>query len=246
MSTTLFVTGASSGIGACFVGQLPEEIGHTVTFSRRQGPGDWHEADLAHPRTWPGIGEVIERTLDTTSPDHAIFFHCSGSMEPMARVADADPMDYALATLLNFASGPALGQAFLRSCATRGIRATLVMTSSPAAQKVLPMLAHYSAGKAGMEQWARCVATELTTESGSRVITVVPYAVLTEMVREVMKEDPASLPLVNYFREVEAADEFATPEATADQIWAAIATAANGSFIPVGAVVIAERAAQST
>ena len=40
------------------------------------------------------------------------------------------------------------------------------------------------------------VAMEQTPESGNRVITVVPYAVLTDVVRSVMTKDPAEVPLV--------------------------------------------------
>ena len=243
MATTLFVTGASSGIGAAFVEQTPADIDRTLTFSRRETAGEWTEVDLAHPRQWSAVTDAVSATLDSDKPDHAIFFHCSGTMEPMATLADADPEEYALTVLVNFASGPALGQAFMKACADRGIRATLVLTSSPAARKVLPMMSAYNAGKAGMEHWARCAATEQTPESGNRIVTVIPYAVLTDMVRGVMKGDANEIPLINYFREVEAADEFATPETTAAQIWRAIDSAANGDFVNVGAVVIAERAA---
>jgi hypothetical protein len=51
---------------------------------------------------------------------------------------------------------------------------------------------------------------------------------------------------VGYFREVEAAGEFASPDTCAKQIWAAVESAANGDVVPVGAVVIAERAAAAS
>jgi hypothetical protein len=74
-------------------------------------------------------------------------------------------------------------------------------------------------------------------------MTVVPYAVLTEVTRSVMTRDPEQVPLVNYFRQVEAADEFSSPETCAEHIWSVIADGANGDVVPVGSVVIAERAA---
>ena len=246
MDTTLFVTGASSGIGAAFVAQAPAHVGRTLTFSRRKSAGEWIERDLARPGDWSAVADDVSATLDSDQPDHAIFFHCSGTMEPMAALANAHPDEYGRTVVLNFASGPALGQAFIKACGDRGIRATLVLTSSPAARKVLPMMSAYNAGKAAMEHWAKCAATEQTPESGNRVITVIPHAVLTDMVRGVLKGDPHQVPLTSFFRDVEAAGEFATPETTAAQIWQAIQSAANGDFVDVGALLIAQRAAVTT
>jgi len=104
-------------------------------------------------------------------------------------------------------------------------------------------MAQYCSGKDGMQHWGTIVAMEQTPESGNRIVTVVPYAVLTDVVRSVMTRDPNEVPLVNYFRQVEAANEFASPELCAEQIWNVIDTASNGAIVPVGAVWIAERAA---
>jgi short-subunit dehydrogenase len=246
MATSLFVTGASSGIGAAFLEHVPAEVNDPHTFSRRTSGGLWTEVDLGHPRQWPTVWSAVEQALDEEKPDHAIFFHCSGTGDPIGNVVDIDPAEYALVVTLNAASGPALGQQFLRACHQRGVRATLVLTSSPAAHKDVTGMAQYCASKDGMEHWGRIVAMEQPPESGTRVITVVPYAVLTEVTKSVMTRDPAEVPLVNYFRQVEAAGEFASPETCAEHIWTAIESAANGDVVPVGAVVIAERAASAS
>jgi len=243
MSTSLFVTGASSGIGEAFLNHVPSDINVAHTFSRRQSAGHWTEIDLGHPRQWGVFVSANDEALDAEKPDHAIFFHCSGTGDPIGRVVDLDPNEYALAVILNSASGPALGQAFLRACHLRGIRATLILASSPAAEKDVPGMAQYCSGKDGMQHWGTIVAMEQTPESGNRIVTVVPYAVLTDVVRSVMTRDPNEVPLVNYFRQVEAANEFASPELCAEQIWNVIDTASNGAIVPVGAVWIAERAA---
>lgn len=245
MTTSLFVTGASSGIGAAFLEQVPAGIDQAHSFSRRPSAGTWTEVDLGHPRQWPTVWNAVDAALDAEQPDHAIFFHCSGTGDPIGNVVDLDPYDYALVVTMNAASGLSLGQQFLRACAQRGVRATLVLTSSPAAHKDVTGMAQYCAAKDGMEHWGRIVAMEQRPESGNRVMTVVPYAVLTEITKAIMTRDPDEVPLVNYFRQVEAAGEFASPETCAEHIWSVIENGANGDIVPVGATVIAERAAAS-
>jgi benzil reductase ((S)-benzoin forming) len=242
MSTSLFVTGASSGIGAAVLDLRPDGVRAPHTFSRRPSGGHWTQADLGDPAQWPAVVATVEAALDAEQPEHAVLVHCSGTGDPVGRVVDLDPAGYASVVVLNAASGPALGQAFLRACRQRGVRATLVLVGSPAAEKDVPGMAQYCAGKDGVQHWGRIVAAELTG-SGDRVVTVVPYAVLTDVVRSVMTRDPAEVPLVTYFRQVEAAGEFATPQTCAAQMWAAVQDAGNGDVVPVGAVVIAERAA---
>lgn len=243
MSTSLFATGASSGIGAAFVAQTPAGVAEPHTFSRRPSSGRWKAADLSDTHQWPVVTAAVGAALDDEKPGHAIFFHCSGTGDPVGRVVDLDATEYAAGVILNAASGMALGQAFLRACHARQIRATLVLAGSPAADKDVPGMAQYCAGKDGLHHWGRIVAAEQPSESGNRVITVVPYAVLTEAVRSTMTHDPSEVPLVQYFRDVEAAGEFASPQVCAEQIWSMITTASNGDVVPVGAITIAARAA---
>lgn len=242
MTTSLFITGASSGIGAAIFEAVPDGHAEPHTFSRRPCGGHWTRADLGDVRDWATVSAAVAAALDAERPEHAVLVHCAGTTDPVGRVVDLDPADHASVVVLNAASGPAVGQAFLRACRQRGVRATLVLVSSPAAHKDVPGMAHYCAGKDGMEHWGRIVAVELAG-SADRLVTVVPYAVLTDVVRAVMTRDPDEVPLVSYFRQVEAAGEFATPAECAAHIWAAVDHAANGAVVPVGATIIAERAA---
>jgi short-subunit dehydrogenase len=244
--TTLFITGASRGIGAAVLEHAPTGVARAHTFSRKPSRGSWTRADLSSPTGWTAVRDTVTRALDAERPDQAIFVHCAGTSDPIGRVDDLSEDEHAGAVLLNSGSGPVLGQAFLRACARRGITATLVLVGSPAGSKDVPRMAHYCSGKGAMQHWARIAAMEAASAESTRVITVVPYAVLTDVVRAIMGQDPDEVPLVDYFRQVEAAGEFATPETAAEQIWAAIESADNGAVVPVGALVVAERAAAAS
>ncbi|MFD0662669.1 SDR family oxidoreductase [Thermocatellispora tengchongensis] len=150
----------------------------------------------------------------------------------------ADPAGYAEGFLLNAGSTIALGQAFLAACARHDVPGTLVVCSSPAASDVVPGLSQYGAAKAAVEHWLRIVAAELAAAPGiaCRAIAVVPHAVDTPMVRGVMAEDPAAVPLAAYFGDLDRDGGLATPEQAAAHIWqAALDEGAPGSVIPVGA-----------
>lgn len=242
MHTSLFVTGASTGIGAAILHQTPPSAGEAHTFSRTPTPGRWTAADLSEPQGWVRVRAAVEEALDTERPSHAIFVHCAGTSDPVGRLTDLAFEDHLGAYLLNAASGPVLGQMFLAACSSRGIKATLVLVGSPAAGKDVSGMAHYCAGKDAIHHWARIAALEVS-DGETRVITVVPYAVLTDVVRTIMAKDPSEVPLVEYFRQVEQAGEFASPEETAEQVWAAVESAANGAVVPVGALVVAGRSA---
>lgn len=221
MTTTMWITGASSGIGAAVAQLAVERVDDLISFSRRPATvGRWIAADLADPRGWALTVDEISRGL-RSGTEHAVLFHCSGTGEPASDVVDADPEEYRRSVLLNFAAGPAVGQGFLNACRAAGVRSTLVLCGSPAADKVPRGLAHYSAGKAGLHHWARCVAGELEG-SGSRVVTVVPYAVETALVHAILAEDPEEVPLSQYFRSVQENGAFATPGEAAEQIWTAL------------------------
>jgi NAD(P)-dependent dehydrogenase (short-subunit alcohol dehydrogenase family) len=236
MSGALFVTGGSSGIGAAFLAAAPAEYEHVVSFSRRPAAGKWFPADLGDTTSWPVVVAANEAGLDESEADHAVLFHCAGTAAPMALLADADPATYAEAVVLDFASGPVVGQAFLRACRARGIRATLLVCSSPAADLVIPMQAHYCGSKAGLSRWAEVAAAESAGDTDTRIVTVVPYATLTDMVRSAMGEDPDVFPMAQLFRETAERDGFATAEETAGHVWAAVASATNGDVVEVGAV----------
>lgn len=99
-------------------------------------------------------------------------------------------------------------------------------------------MTHYSAGKAALEQWTRAVAVEqLTAARPGRVLSVVPYAVDTPMVRAAMEEPAETLPVGQFFRDAAAAGALADPVTTAREIWGLIdAGVEQGAAIAVGAV----------
>ena len=222
----VWISGASSGIGAALAASVPYEGARLIGISRRPpAHGEHVEADLANPGAWPPVAGHIGAVLDRHRYDAAVFLHMSGVATPIGPVVDADPDAYTRAVLLNTASGQVLGKAFLDACRNSG---------TPAAMPTYGA-SHYGAGKSALQYWAAAVATE--TEGWARVFSVVPYAVDTPMVRTTIAQPPGATPVAERQRAAAERGDLATPEATAAQIWDLVLDdTTHGSAVPVGAV----------
>jgi benzil reductase ((S)-benzoin forming) len=231
----IWISGASSGIGAAMARAVPDPAARLIGIGRRPPVrGEHVEADLSRPDAWPRVAAHFHDELASGDVASAVFVHLSGIATPVGPVVDADPADYTAAVLLNAASGQVLGQAFLAACRAAGTRPTLVLCSSPAAMTPVAGASHYGAGKCALEYWAAAVAAEI--EGWGRVFSVVPFAVDTPMVRETIAH-PEATPIAGKLREAAEHGLLASAETTAAEIWGLVADGAtHGSAIPVGAV----------
>jgi benzil reductase ((S)-benzoin forming) len=235
----VWVTGASSGIGAELVRLAPAES-RIVGISRRPPPaGDHLATDLSDPSGWEVVRRAIESTLDAEAPPEAIFLHFAGAIGPAGPVDSLDFEENLSSVLLNSASGQVLGTAFLSACARRGIASTVVMCSGPGARVAREGIAQYCAGKAAIEHWTRVAALDQAGAAiPARVFSVVPYGVDTEMARELMEAPSEVLPLGDVFRAAAAKGGLVRPETVAQEIWDLISSdrVEQGEAVEVGAV----------
>jgi benzil reductase ((S)-benzoin forming) len=238
MRQIVWITGASSGIGAALAATAPEAA-RVIGISRRPASvGESVRADLSEPAEWDRVSAVIAAVLEAARPEIPMLLHFAGAAEPMGPMRAADPEAYARAVLLNAASGQVLGARFISACAGLALSPTIVMCSSPAAALPRAGMTHYSAGKSALQQWARAAALE---EEGrphaATVFSVVPYAVDTPLVRAAMTQPAEALPLAEVFRAAAARGGLADPSSTAREIWALVEAGVEpGAAVAVGAV----------
>jgi benzil reductase ((S)-benzoin forming) len=237
----IWITGASSGIGAGLA-QLAPEGTRLIGISRRPGAhGEHLAADLGDAASWDVVRSEIESTLDAERPAKATFLHFAGVMGPIGPAGSADLDEYRSSVLLNSASGQVLGAAFLGACAKRDIHATLVLCSSPGGHNALEGIAQYGAGKIAQEHWVRAAALDLhgSTANGN-IFSVIPYAVDTAMVGEAMESPSEVLPLGDMFRAARAENALSSPLDCAQEIWDLVLSGETepGAAIAVGAVPV--------
>ncbi|MDA0166848.1 SDR family NAD(P)-dependent oxidoreductase [Solirubrobacter ginsenosidimutans] len=232
MPVVVWISGASSGIGAALAASVPYDGARVLGISRRPPPvGEHVDADLSDPAAWARVAAHFEQVL--SGAHTAVFLHMAGVATPIGPAIGADADAYTAAVLVNCASGLVLGKAFLDACRTAGAEATLVVCSSPAAATPVYGASHYGAGKAALQYWAATVATEVD----SRVLCVVPHAVDTPMVRGTIAQPPGVTPISDHLRTAAERGALATPEATAAQIWSLVLDETTPeTAVPVGAV----------
>jgi benzil reductase ((S)-benzoin forming) len=238
VSRIVWVSGASSGIGAGLARTAPAGARIIGIARRPSASGESIIADLSDPASWDRVCREIEDVLADARPDEAALLHFAGVATPMGPAVSADPAEYRAAVLLNSASGQVLGASFLAACERHGVSATVVMCSSPGAVKPQAGMTHYAAGKAALEHWSRALALEQRSAGRpARVFSVVPHAVDTPMVRAAMEEPADALPIGQFFREAASGGRLADPVTTAREIWALVdGDVEPGSAARVGAV----------
>jgi NAD(P)-dependent dehydrogenase (short-subunit alcohol dehydrogenase family) len=231
----IWISGASSGIGAALLASVPAEAAHVIGISRRSSDASEHiAADLSEPAEWDKLRASFDELLKPGLP-RATFLHFAGVGRPHGPAADVDPDEYERGVLLNGASGMVLGQYFLRACKAAAVPCRIILCSSPAALQPLFGMSHYNASKAGYDRWAECVRLETTPEE-ALVFTVVPWSVDTPMLRGVMELPPEVDPIGAVVRDLDAEGGLAKPEDVAAEIWTLLDSGAVDEAAFVGAI----------
>jgi benzil reductase ((S)-benzoin forming) len=226
----IWISGASSGIGAALAVSTPYAEARVIDLSRRGGVVEHFAADLADPADWARVEEHFVTELAGFAGDRVIFVHNAATIVPIGPAAMVDAAAYAKAVLLNSAAPQVLGRAFLRATAGLDCERQLVMLSSGAAKNAYAGWSAYNAGKAAVEHWVRAVGLEEAAAEqssggavkGCRVIAVAPGVVDTAMQGEIRTVDEQAFPAVERFRELKRSGGLITAAEAAAGLWAVI------------------------
>ncbi|MEA2704163.1 MAG: hypothetical protein QOD63_2108 [Actinomycetota bacterium] len=218
----VWISGASSGIGAAMAATVPWEGARVIGIGRRRPPGrgvEHLEADLSDPSSWPAVSASFATELAEFDGDRVAFVHAAGTVEPMGFAGEVDPEDYAANVVLNSAAPQVLGHVFLAAAREVDAPRHLVMITSGAAKSVYPGWSSYGAGKAAVDQWVRNAGAEQAIRGGVQVLAVAPGTVDTGM-QAVLRETSADdFPSRQKFVDLNAAGKLSDPADVAVRIW---------------------------
>lgn len=217
----VWISGASSGIGAALAASVPWDGARVVDISRTGADGlDHLEADLADPASWSTVAASFEESLARFTGEVAVFVHAAGTIEPMGFAAEVDAAAYQRNVVLNSAAPQVLGRAFVAAAAGRPGRRHLVMLTSGAAKSVYPGWSSYGAAKAAVDQWTRDVGAEQDIRGGVRVVAVAPGTVDTGMQRQIRETPEEAFPQRQKFVDLHRDDKLTDPAEVAAKVWA--------------------------
>ncbi|WP_165990026.1 SDR family NAD(P)-dependent oxidoreductase [Streptomyces sp. YIM 98790] len=219
----VWISGASSGIGAALARHVPFDNARITGISRSPGPpnGAHLRADLADPRSWAEVEDRFRSDLAGFRGSRAVFVHCASTLEPVGFAGAADSAAYRSGVLLNSAAPQALGHAFLAAGAGLDCARHLLLISSGLASRPAEGVSGYCAGKAALDQWVRTAGAEQRRARGGgcRILAVNPGAVDTPMQARIRASDDRDFPEAGQFRRRHASGALADPDQVARAIW---------------------------
>lgn len=235
--TLLWISGASSGIGAALAQTVPFSDAHIIDISRSGGtPGTEHvPADLADPASWSAIAAHFLAKLAEFDGAHVVFVHAAAAVAPIGFSGEVDHIRYRQTVLLNAAAPQVLGDALLHALEASNFDGTadLVFLTSGAASKPSEGWSAYCAGKAGQDMWVRTVGAEQAHRGHRRrVLGIAPGVVATGMQKLIRDTDEHDFPNVGRFHRLYEDDELVDPLDSARRIWDIV-----GGDLESGAVV---------
>lgn len=229
----VFITGASSGIGAALARTAPPDA-RVINISRRAAPDTEHfPADLADPASWASVAELFARELKGFAGERAVFFHSAGTLTPIGFAGEVPPDAYARQVVLNSAAPQVLGEAFVRASREADCRCELVIISSGAATGIYEGWSAYGPGKAAVDQWVRTVGAEQKSRGGRcRLLAVAPGIVATPMQEQIRATPQSDFPDLERFVALHADGELRDPDEVGAELWALLdRNLENGSVL---------------
>ena len=154
----------------------------------------------------------------------------------ISSLADADFGDIALAMRVNLEAPMQLTAAFLNATGHWPGERKVLNISSGNGRRAMASQSIYSAAKAGMDHYTRCVALEEAARpNGAKLCSLAPGIIDTDMQTHLRNTDPADFPSHATFVSFKENGDLLTPEAAAKRVLDYLARADFGSN-PVGDV----------
>jgi benzil reductase ((S)-benzoin forming) len=229
--TTVWISGASSGIGAALAADHPWPGARLVNLDiKPAGVAENVLFDLTRPDTWAAVQEHFERALRDPAVERAILLHCAYAPIGKGLVTQVPKADYDRSLVANLAGSLAIAAAFVRNVRPDQEAGLMVMSSGAAAATLLGY-SSYGASKAALETWVRVVHAEIAHRGwGPWVVALRPGLVRTATAQAAADLPAELFPLgAAMRRDFDRRGEEAAPVAA--RIWASLPPAPDVALI---------------
>lgn len=220
MSRFWLISGASRGLGAALARAATARGDHVLGIARDGcAAGESLCWDLSR---LDGLAEALRPRLQAALaaapiPSHWLLVNNAGLLGPIGQRYDAAAIELVLA--VNLAAPMLLSRCFVDALAAVDARKTVINISSGAATRVISGWSLYSASKAGLDHFGRCLAAEQADAAHPvDVVNLSPGVIDTGMQAQIRDADPRQFPDHGRFVDLHAQHALATPEAVAEAI----------------------------
>ena len=224
------ITGASRGMGLAIAAQLLKPGNSLLCISRQINPGlaDSARAAQVSLEQWPlNLDHTIEAAamlsqwLASRKPgafQSATLINNAALLPRIVPLSEANPTELAQAMRVGLEAPLQLTAAFLKStenwqlATAQPITRKVLNISSGNGRRPMASQAIYSATKAGMDHFTRCLALEEARKpNGAKVCSLAPGVIDTDMQTHLRNSNAASFPDHSRFVDMKTQAQLSTP-----------------------------------
>jgi len=217
MSRLFIISGGSKGLGAALTRQAVEQGDTVVSLSRTAPPaGGFLAVDFNDPQAvWNAVQQAT-REFGRGATGY-VLINNAGVLEPISTTPTVAEISQSLN--VNFVSQVAATRAFLDVLGNSAGRRQIVNVSSGAAVKTYHGWSLYSSAKAGLEHFARIVATEQAAQARpAEVVNISPGVMDTHMQTLIRSQTAEDFPEVDNFKGLHERGQLSDPNVVAAHI----------------------------
>ncbi|WP_066338201.1 SDR family NAD(P)-dependent oxidoreductase [Azohydromonas lata] len=234
MKRLVVLTGASRGMGrALAVALLQREHTHVLTLSRRPDEAlasepraagaaleQWAQ-DLSQPVAVAGLLESWLAAQADGGFSEAVLVNNAALLTPPGPVEQVDVDTLSAALRVGLEAPVLLTRAFLRATEPWRVARKVLSISSGLGRRAMAASAPYCAVKAGLDHFTRALALdEALKPLGTRVVSLAPGVIDTDMQVQLRGGDPAHFPDHDRFVQLRAQGLLDSPEQAAAKLLA--------------------------
>ncbi len=228
----VIVTGASKGLGAAMVEQLLSSDRYVIGIARSPNQAlaasasskgawlDWYLQDLAEADASDRLAASICASMPREATRYSLINNAA-LIEPVGAVATLRPDPIVAALNVNLAAPMLFAARFLAATDDREVDRRILNISSGSGRRPMDGNGVYSATKAGLDMFTRCMkAEQLERPEGrrARVVSLAPGVIDTDMQVHARSQDPVKFPQTRYFVQMKNDGVLASPEDAARKI----------------------------
>ena len=230
----VILTGASRGLGAAMAARLLAPDCQLICISRKPNDAlaemakakgaalDWYLQDLTDVEATDRLAQSICSTLPRDASRYALINNAA-LIEPVGATATLAAAQVVAALNANLAAAIVLITRFL--AATDGLDADrrILNISSGSGRRPMDGNGVYSATKAGLDMFTRCVKLEQEVEQqkgrcAARIVSLAPGVIDTDMQVHARSRDPELFPQTRFFAQMKNEGMLVAPDEAARKI----------------------------